>query len=158
MLFGEFDFNSYKCFYCTYCSSGQPAGRWHRHPARFRHSPDTSSHSKAPSRAISRISVFSNNDNHHSPTVSESVCDSGDTFPLSMHRSSTWITSELQQQHKRNTINTHMPDGPAKWKLGKFVTPFDDISNELTGGLGLFSWWAWPEARGTQGRQVHVRH
>lgn len=149
VFFGNYDFDCYKCFYCTYCSSGQPAGRWHRHPARFRHSPDTSSHSRAPSRAISRISAFSNDDNNQNPMVSESVRDSGGTFPLSMHRSSACITSELQQPHKRKTINTHTPDWPVKWKLGKSVTPFDYISNELTGGLCLFSRWAWPKARGT---------
>lgn len=40
----------------------------------------------------------------------------------------------------------------------KNLAPFDDISNELTGSLCLFTRWAGPEAGGTKWRQVHIGH
>lgn len=40
----------------------------------------------------------------------------------------------------------------------KLSAPFDYISNELAGSLGLFSWWTRSKARGTQRRQVHIWH
>lgn len=87
-------------FYSTYCSSGQPAGQWYKHPTRSHRSRDTSGHSRAPSRATTTISRIRANIHNN---LSSAVCvhDSGFTFPLSMHKSSVCITSELQDPHKK---------------------------------------------------------
>lgn len=118
VFFSNHELYCYQWFYSTYCSSGQPAGQWHKHPTRFHRSRDTSSRSRAPSRATTTISTFRINDhnmyNEHNPTWSVYVHDySGVTFPLSMHKSSVCITSELQQPHKRllrgsKRVNTHL--------------------------------------------------
>lgn len=90
----------------TYCSSGQPAGQWYKRPTGSRRSRDTSGRSRAPSRATTRTSKIRTHNVNNNPTGSGDEHESGLTFPLSMHRSSVCITSELQHPHKHNTVNT----------------------------------------------------
>lgn len=90
-------------FYSTYCSSRQPAGQWYKHPTRSHRSRDTSGHSRAPSRATTTIGRIRTNDPTFPIWWQQCTCMiwSGFTFPLSMHKSSVCITSELQHPRKK---------------------------------------------------------
>lgn len=146
-------------FYSTYYSSEQPAGRWHKHPAGFHHSRDTSGHNRAPSRAATAVrasgyqmeSVFVRN---NLQLLTKTVWLYVHGLPFLSRCTSPLFVSFLSCNINDLSVKTssrceQTPFGAAKLKS---FTPFDDISNELTGSLCLFTGWARPEPRGTQRR------